>query len=169
MGHFFYSLITFIIALFFTMVGVVAVMIPWSTPVRDSLVQFILEDALAISLFGFAFIVIGLAIASYILIGTKRRYYHIKSKGGATVVDEAVIQQYLDTYWKQLFPKHEIPCRLTLKNNKIHVSVDFPYLPAADQRPLLERVKNDLNKTFTKILGYQEEFYLSASFEPAPK
>lgn len=169
MNNLFYSLISFIIALFFILLGIIGVMVPWSPGVRTDLVQFILDDSLAISLFGFTSIVVGLAIAINILLNTRRQYYHIRSDSNAIAVDETVIQQYLNTYWKQLFPNNDIPNRLTLKNNKIHITVDFPHLPLSQQQVLLERIKNDLSQTFANMLGYHSEFYLSASFQAEAK
>lgn len=169
MNYFFYSIISFIIALFFILLGVFGVLIPWSPVIRTELVQFILNDSLVLSLFGFASIFIGLAIAINILINAQRKYYNIRSDANAIDVDETVIQQYLNTYWEELFPGSDIPSRVTLKNNKIHISVDFPPLPLARQQLILERIKQDLRGKFAEILGYHREFYLSTSFQNEPK
>lgn len=169
MKNFFYSLISLFIALFFILIGIVGIMIPWSEVTRTTLIQFINEDALAISLFGFAFIVIGLAIVVNILLSTRRRYYLIRANDTSIAVDEAIIEQYLHAYWNQLFPGRDIPCRLALKDNKINITVDLPYLPVAEQKKLLERIKEDLRNTFADMLGYRDEFNVSVSFQPAPK
>lgn len=165
MSHLFYSLINFVNALFFILIGVVGIVIPWSINVRTLLTRFIFEDSLAISLFGFAFFIIGLAMFINILLNMKRRHYRISSLNATTTVDEAVIQEYLNTYWKQLFPENDIPCHLYLKKNIIHIAVDLPYLPIQEQKPLLERIRQDLIGIFAKVLGYKEEFFLSASFQ----
>lgn len=169
MSNLFYSLISFVIALFFMLIGVVGVMIPWSLDVRTLLTRFIFEDSLAISLFGFAFFVIGAAMLINFLLSTKRRYYKISSQNSSATVDEAVIQEYLNTYWKQLFPKNDIPCHLTLKKNRIHISVDLPFLPIQEQKPLLERIRKDLIGIFAQVLGYSDEFFLTASFQTRSK
>lgn len=169
MSNLFYSLISFVIALFFMLIGIVGILIPWSINIRTLLTQFIFEDALAISLFGFTFFVIGLAIVTYVLLNAKRHHYKISSEKGSTTVDDAVIQEYLSSYWKQLFPKNDIPCHLILKENKIHIAVDLPYLPIQEQKPLLEKIRKDLIGIFAKVLGYKDEFFLSASFESHDK
>jgi len=166
MSHLIHSLISLIIALFFLLIGVVGILIPWSVDVRHVLAQFIFEDSLAISLFGFAFFIVGVAIAINILLGLRKRYYRISSKDSSTTVEEGVIEEYVTSYWQKVFPEHEIPYQLSLKNNKIHIIVDFPYLPIQEQRPLLERIRKDLCHIFAKVLGYQDEFFLSASFQP---
>jgi hypothetical protein len=165
MNNLFHSLIIFIAALFFIMLGIVGIMIPWSSGMRMEIIQFILEYPLAILLFGVALVVAGLAIAFYILFHARRRYYYIYSGSHTAAVDEAVVQQYLNTYWKQLFPNRDIPNRLTIKNNKIHITVDLPFLPPHQQQLLLERIKQDLRGTFAKLLGYHNGFSLSASFQ----
>jgi hypothetical protein len=147
------------------LIGIVGVMIPWSNNIRNLLTKFIFEDALAISLFGFAFFLIGIAIAADIILNIKRRPYTISSLKGQAMVDEAVIQSYLNEYWMQLFPNTDVPCHLFLKDNKIHITVDLPYLPIQAQKPLLERIRKDLVGIFAKILGYKDEFFLSASFQ----
>lgn len=169
MNHLLQSLINIIIALFFILIGIVGILIPWSINVRNLLTRFIFEDALAISLFGFTFFVIGLALVVNILLTNKRRHYNISSEKGSTTVEEAVVQEYLNTYWKQLYPTTDIPCHLTVRDNKIHIAVDLPYLPLPEQKPLLEKVRQDLIEIFAKILGYREDFFLSASFQDQKK
>jgi len=165
MNHFFYSLISFITALFFILIGLIGIIIPWSPSIRTSFVQFILNESLFLSLFGVISIFTGLAIAASILMNTKRKYYCIRSDDNAVSVDEAVIQQYLDVYWKELFPGSDIASHLVLKNNKIHISVDFPNIPVGQQQLILEKIKQDLRSKFADLLGYHNEFYLTSSFQ----
>lgn len=164
--HLIYSLINLIIALFFVVLGIFAVIVPWSGAIQSSLIQFILEDALAISLFGFAFLVIGLYLLASIILNARKRTYRLKSDGGLIDIEESVIQDYVNAYCQKLFPDHEIPCRLQIKDNKIHLSIDFPNIPEAEQINLLKKVKSDFKSTFARILGYREQFFLNATFQP---
>lgn len=168
MNNFFSSLINFVVAIFFMLIGVVGLVIPWSAPVRALLTKFIFEDSLALSLFGFTFFVIGLAIAIHVLLNAKHSSYKIHSHDNSMTVEREVIQTYLNNYLKQLFPKSEIPCHLTFKENKIHVVVDLPYLPIPEQKPLLERIRKELVDLFRKILAYEDDFFLVASFQKNP-
>jgi len=151
------------------MLGLVAVLLPWSPLVRADIIQFILEDSIAIFLFGFVFIVVGLAIVISILLSTRRSYYRLKGGVQSVLIDEHVIQDYLDTYWKELFPKTTIPNRLQIKKNKIYLSADLPYIPQEEQKVVLERIRNDLTDIFSSFLGYQEPFHLAASFQSEHK
>jgi len=166
MVRFFSSLMSLAIALFFIFFGVICVIIPWFPDAQTTLIQFILEYSIAITFFGTGALLIGLAIVINILLNAKRRYYSVRSGDSSILVDEALIQEYLDSYWKQLFPDHSIPNHSTLKRNKIRIKADLPFLPEPQQKLLLERIKNDLKNIFAEVLGYQNEFTLIISFQP---
>lgn len=169
MNNLFYSLISLAIAIFFIMLGIISVMLPWSPMVRTDLIQFILEDSIAIFIFGFCLIIIGLAVVINIAFSARRSYYRLRSGPKSIWIDESVIQDYLNSYWKDLFPQSSVPNRLIMKKNKIHLVADLPYIPLAEQKELLERIKTDLTDLFGTFLGYRETFYLSASFQPEHK
>jgi len=160
-----YSLITFIIAIFFIMLGIVSAMLPWSTTVRTNLVQFILEDSFILFLLGSGLIIVGLAIIANIVLGMQHRYYNIKSENHVASLDEKLFQQYLNVYWKELFPNHQIPHQVILKGKTLHVTADLPQVPISEQKQLIGRIENDLNDIFSQYLGYNKEFLLSISFQ----
>ena len=142
MNKLFYSLMSFIIALFFLMLGIYCLMIPWSASIRTNLVQFILEYSTTIFLFGIGFVTIGLAFIIHIAFSTKTHYYRLRFTGPNPIwIHESLIQDYLNTYWKHLFPKSVVPNRLTMKKNKIHLIADLPYIPLPEHKDLLERYK----------------------------
>lgn len=169
MHYFFYSLIKFIVALSLVVVGTTSLFIPWSENMRKALAQFILEDSLAIFLFGFAILVIGLVAIGNILIHARHTHYVLESEEGNIIIDDSVIQQQLNFYLKQLFPTSDIPAYVALKSNQIYVSIEFPYCPFIEQKLLLEKVKKELTALFSSTLGYNKGFRLSASFHPSSK
>lgn len=166
MSHIFYSISSLLIALFFVLLGVISVMLPWFPLIRNELIRFILEDPLILFFFGFAFILIGLAIVIHIALNARRRYYHVQSGPRSISIDENVIQDYLNSYWQQLFPQAQVLSKLSLKNNKIYVIADLPYIPQDQQTDVLDRIKNDLADLFIATFGYREQFYLTATFQP---
>lgn len=168
MNYFFYSSISFIISIFFILLGVVGVLLPWSSDMRTRITQLLLEESWLVFLFGLGFIIIGTAIVTNLILSTKRRYYEIRSNHLVTKIDESLFQDYLSTYWKQLFPACEIPNQIILKNNKIHVAADLPYIPLEQQKTLLERIERDLNDIFNRILGMRYEYVISISFQSEP-
>lgn len=169
MNNLFYSLITLAIALVFLLTGIVGVLIPWSPEVREGLIRFIKEDYVTISLFGLILLIVAAAIIANIFMSMRRRYYHLSSGARGIAIDETAIQQLVNAYWLQNFPGKDIPSRLMLKNNRIHLSAELPITPIDEQGPLLERIRQDLQDIFTHVLGYNSEFFLSASFQPPPR
>lgn len=163
-GKLLYSLFNALIALFFILIGIGCLFLPWVPSIRTHIILFIMENTLSISLFGSIFLAIGASLLTTIVLSTRHRYYRLRSGRAAVSVDETLIQQYLDRYLERLFPKYEIPNRVLLKNNSIHILADFPYLPLEEQKPLLRRVENELASEFSRILGFRQDFYLSVSF-----
>lgn len=162
------SLLSLLIAVFFLLLGVICLAIPWISAIRTQIIVFILNNNIALLLFGMIFTSIGTGIISYILIASKHRYYLVRGGTHAAKVDEMLIQQYLDRYLAELFPGCDVPSTLSLQKNKIHINVNLPHLPPEEQKPLLERLEIELAELFSKILGYDQEFMLSACFRDKP-
>lgn len=159
--HFF---ITALLAVFFILGGITCLLTPWSSAIRTHIILFIIENTAVISSFGLLFIILGIMLLINVVISSQHRYYKIKSKGSTVLVDENVIQQLIDEYFRELFPQNDVPSTIALEQNAIHITVNFPYFPIPDQKPFLQRVETELAACLNSILGHTEEFYLSASF-----
>lgn len=162
-GRFFYFLISIIVGLFFLLLGIVAMAIPVSETMRRIVISLINNQTYLFLLFGLGFFIVGLSIIISAFIRKKRRYNHIQINGGEVTIDEAVVQQYLQAYWKEHF-QVPIPSTVTIKKHAIQIVADFPYLPIEEQRTFLERLQKDFVHLFGKTLGYPYEVDLMASF-----
>lgn len=169
MANFFYSLIRFFVAVFFILLGIIGMVIPWSETIRTALIQFVFENAVLISVFGFGCLLIGVILVTNIILNSRRRYYYVRSDHYAVSVNKLAVEQYVNTYWEQLFPNREIPSRITLKRNRIHITADLPYLPIEEQPQLVERIKDELDTHFKRWLGPKSQFNLRISFQKKPK
>ncbi len=168
MLHFIYSLISFLTAIFFILLGIIGILIPWSSNIRQEVINLIADHSIAISLFGLSFIAIGVAVAVNILLSSKPKYYQFTVGKNFVYIDEKIVQRYLSEYWKELFAGQEIPNRITLKNNQIDVVADLPYVNPDQQEELLTKIQNELTDLFSDLLGYHQQFHLSVSFQQAP-
>lgn len=166
MRNFFYSLITFFIAIFFILLGIIGILLPWSTSMQKLIFTFLFDYSRITFLFGLCFLAIGIAVVLNILSNGQRHYYHFKIKGNSVSVDTELLQTYLQKYLKELFPRQDLPCQLQVKKNKIHVTIDFPSMEEPEQDILLKQVRNELKELFSTLLDYKHEFFLSASFQP---
>ncbi len=98
----------------------------------------------------------------------KYTYFCLKSIPNPIWIDETIILNYVENYWKVIFPKRIISNRVILKKNKIFLSTDLPYVPRYEQKELISKVQKDLGDIFSRMLGYKEDFTFSASFQPNP-
>lgn len=164
-NRFLYSLITFITALFFLLLGFFALILPWSETLRMLAQQLIEEEVWPMTFFGAAFLLIGIALAGQILVSCRKQYYRVKTGTQTLDVSEKVIQDYLNDYFNALFPQQEIPCRIAIKKNKIAVAADLPFYPLEERKDLLNRVKLELGSIFKDYLGYSSTLDLTLSFQ----
>lgn len=162
-----YSFFNVLIAVFFLLSGIIFVLIPWVPAIRTRIVMFLLENPIALSLLGISFVIVGCGFIVNVVLVAQHRYYKIRGGASSALVDEHVIQQYVDAYWTRLFPNCEISNAVAIRNNRIHLTASFPHIPLSQQKNLLQRIERDLTQTFSKTLGYEKEFYLSASFMDA--
>lgn len=168
MTHFFYSFITLIIALFFFILGFIAMLIPWSSGISNMIVSFIVNQSLILFLFGLGFAVIGAALALHIILSSRRRYVTLHLGKLTFSISEKLIGDYLSAYWKELFPHKEIPYRVVLKKHSVEITADLPFAPLEVQKDLLEKIEKDLGDLFRDVLGYREDLNLEISFQPKP-
>ena len=159
-----YSSLTFVMGLFFVVIGIVGLLALWFQHIRTSLVVFMLENAVMISIFSLGLLAIGMAVLIHVFQSTKHHYYKIECGRHLASVDEGLIHDYLNSYWNELFPKFGVPTKVTLKNNKISINADLPYYPIEGQKTLLGKVDKDISKILAKIFGYNREFSLQIRF-----
>jgi len=158
------SFFSALIAVFFILLGTICTMLPYFSTIRTYVISFLLQNSISLALMGIIMVMIGLFIILTILLSARRRDYRIRSGRHTTIVNKSLIQQYLDSYWKELFPEQDIPNNFILKTNGIHITADFPFLPVTQQKPFLEKIKKELTHILTTIIGYDKELFLAASF-----
>jgi hypothetical protein len=118
---------------------------------------------------GLAVLAVGVARLFYISAALKPAYYHFKTDSKAVWIDETIIQDYVDNYWRTLFPKGTVANRVSLKNNKIFLSAELPYVPSHQQKDMIHKIQTELSDLFSLMFGYKNSFTLSATFQPKSK
>ena len=69
-------------------------------------------------------------------------------------IDEAVVKETLEEFWKEEFPEEELPTDVYVAGQKIEVI-------AKDSDVDLEEIEKRLSKRLSKQFGYQKEFFLT--------
>lgn len=144
-------------------VGVILVFLPWIAAFRQGFIELLLTNKAILMLLGVAISSIG----SLLLINTinqRHHYYHVSKGNRAITVDNTVINQYLHTYWQNLFPNKKINSDVLIKKNSLHIVAELPDCPFEKQDELLKKIEDDLTDLFNQILDYKKKLTLSIHF-----
>ena len=78
-----------------------------------------------------------------------------------TLIDESIIREYVDSYWRTLFPKHNCKIDIVIHGaNDLELITELP--PTTEnQEQLLTRIQNELGVILARMLGYEKEFTLT--------
>lgn len=153
------------LGLFFCIVGILGVILPWSSSIQTALINFIFDNSLFLPFFGLTFILIGLSILIYNWKQSRNHYISIKIGPHSTLIDESLVRQYLEIYWKKHFPNQTILPQIEVKKNHLKIQVELPFLPLQEQKSYLEKVQEDLENIFIHLLGYHQPVQLFISFK----
>jgi hypothetical protein len=165
MMHFFYLLFTFILALFFILLGTLSLLLPWSQEVREVLIQFIQTETWPWNVLGGVLFIIGASLLIQIWLSRRKRYHLIQVGLNEAIVSDKVLDDYLRSYFEKLFPTQEVPYSFTIKRHKLKITADLPFVPQEDQKKILEKMSEDLALILRDFLGYRKSMDLSISFE----
>ena len=117
-GHFLSLYVSFILGAFFCLVGVAGLILPWSVTLQKALINLIFEHTLILSLFGLGGILIGLSLITYATFNSGRHFAFVKIGSRSIAIDENLVEQYLQNYWKKNFPSTSIPFYFSIKKNE---------------------------------------------------
>ena len=164
----FHSAMNFLIACFFVLFGLLAFILPWVAVLRRSFVELLVGNPLTMAVIGIGFIAVG-AVMLVSICGKQREYYHVKTGDRAVMIADTLLDDYLNSYWEQRFPDQEFVSKVTVKNNRVHITADLPPLPFEEQRPFLKRSEDDIAQLLAEKTGYQHGFSLSISFHDSDR
>lgn len=162
----FFSLsVSFILGTFFCLVGIIGLILPWSPSLQNSLTNLIHHHTLILSLFGLGGVFIGLSLVIYAIFNTGRRYVAIRIGAKSVTLDENLIHQYLESYWKKKFPNQQILFYFSIRKKSIQIVADLPFVPEAEQDQFLEKIRDDFSYLFDDLMGYPNDIHFVAHFQ----
>lgn len=164
MTHPLRTFVNFVVALFFVMLGLVCLSLPWSSRVKNALITFISESSLMLGIIGFLLLLTGLAIIFYLIFSRSQRTYHVRKENYKFDIDKNVIDTYVKIYFEERFPNEEVSHQISIKKNRLMLAADLPFLPKPEQKPFTEQIYEELSELLTEKIGTDKELYLSISF-----
>lgn len=159
-----YDLMKGAIALFFMLLGIAVIILSWSASLYGQIEPFLQNNAIPLTLFGIALVVLGIGMLVLWYFNVRQRYYYLHLTP-YTQVDRQVIRDTIETYWKQRFPEKNVSMRLNMKTKGIRLIAELPPCPIEHQRQTLEEIQQDLDHLFHQVLGYPHDVSVSLSFD----
>ncbi len=160
------QLALFVLALFFVFLGCLAILVPWSSSVRDLIAHVLLEGRITLFIFGVIFVAVGCWLVGYLLKASRRRRYYIKAGSVSVSIDEKVIDKYLQVYLKERMPGVHVRSRAELRDDhRLHIGLRLPPVPSDKQRSLVEEIEGEVRDLLARVCGYHKPFHLTATFE----
>ena len=161
-GHLLFSAVHLFMVLLIFAFGVFFLLLESSDSLRLGLEQLLVNNGRIFVKIGIVFLSVGclLLIGLYRL--NKQPYLTLKISGSKVLIDEAIIRDYLEHYWKEVFPHQEIRSEVVLHlPQKLEIIVELPAMQEEDKEPLLSRMENELSVLLARKLGYEKEFFLT--------
>lgn len=163
MSHFLFLTASYLLALFFIILGLFCAAIPWSQSLQTALLDTVQQQEIAVVLTGVALLAIGCVILAQL--ARRRRYYSVRTSGVNVVsVDKDLVKAYLHEYFHTQYPTHEVPCHVTVKSNRLQITADLPTTPRQEQKGILKKIEQELQELLSARLGYQQPLRLYVSF-----
>ncbi|MFZ4772816.1 MAG: hypothetical protein ACOYK9_02355 [Chlamydiia bacterium] len=159
------SLIHLFSLIFFIAVGCFALFSAISLPLRGQLGSVLiyaetLLEPKVLGILGACFLAYGLLLLILLLMGFRKVYLRVALKGSKVMIDHSIIQEYIQSYFKTLFPGQNPPLEVIFHpKQRLEILTKLP--ETADKELLLKRIENELGVLLARKLGYKEEFILT--------
>lgn len=165
MIYFLNTALTLILALFFILLGVFAFLLAFSLSIQLLSINLIQNHFWVWFFLGLGFFIVGGALTAYVLLTRRKKYLTTQTGNHQIKVSEAVIDEYLKSYFEKLYPQEHIPYRFLIKKRKMQIIADLPYIPLEEQKRVLKSIESDLETILSHYLGYNSGLEISISFD----
>jgi len=92
----------------------------------------------------------------------KKNFFQLSLKCPSVTIEEAIIKDYVDQYWKEIFPSSRIKSLVVLHSkHKLEIIANIPDLPFEERNDLFQRIQNELGVILARKMGYEKEFLLT--------
>ncbi len=161
-GHYLFSIVHLFVVFLILLFGGFCFFLSKSSEARVYL-------SLVIEGFSEGFFTLGVSLVttgSLLLVGlyllNKKSYIKYKMDSNKTLIEESIVEEYIQTYFQELFPKFDTQLEVVIHGPKnLEVIANFPNMEEKDHDRLLHRVQNELGVLLARKLGYDKDFILT--------
>ena len=139
--------------------GVLLVLSAFLINIQNLAIHFLLQYPNLLFSAGLFLVFFGLVLFCGFYNMYKVRYYKIKMGASKVLVEEAIIQDYIKGYWRQIFPNETSNLEVVIHPKQTIEIVTKLQNKATEA--LLSKIENELGLLLAKKLGYEKEFVLT--------
>lgn len=160
------SAIHFFVVLIVLSVGAFFLSIPYAPHVRVLLIDALLGETQSIMLFGYAILLLGVLLLTGFYAMYRRPYLQLEMEpkviGSEVTLELGLLRDYVEKYWKELFPENNLTTDIVIHaNQEIELVAEMPDVPPLEHTVLLEKIEKELGELLAKNLGYNKDFLLT--------
>ncbi len=104
-GNLLFSAVQFIFVVAVFLLGGLLIGLQYAPHLRQALARFIMDDAVNLSVLGYATIVSALLLTFGFYVMHRGVYFRVRMGETEAVVEPKLIESLVDGYWKELFPE----------------------------------------------------------------
>ncbi|MFT4553315.1 MAG: hypothetical protein ACI9S8_001953 [Chlamydiales bacterium] len=164
---FFLSAMNLLFIAFFFITGATLLLADFYPQIQGFAADFVKQHDLGLKSVGALIVAFSTALFAFFCRLHRRNYFNFRMGNNLISVSEEAISETLIPYWKKLFPDENINFQVKIPNNVIEIWVDFPAIPSGEEKNLLQRVEEDLERLLGNLLDYRKEFNLIVRFAEA--
>jgi hypothetical protein len=161
-GNLLFSAVQFVFSVLIILLGGFFIGLQYAVHLRYSIAHFFSHTTLPFSLLGYLILSCGVLLLLGFYIMHRGVYFKLKMDWKSLQIDPAIIQAYVQAYWKQIFPEQNLSIEIRLtQDQQIEMFVELPLLPPDQHQVILEKAEEQLSQILSKQLGYRRDFLLS--------
>ncbi|WP_420422200.1 hypothetical protein [Simkania sp.] len=163
-GNVLFSAVHFFVILLILSLGGLLLALPYAETFRFHLTYYIYERPGLFKLIGGVTLGFGLLLFLGFYFLNKRRFLTVRMGPAMTQIDERVVQDYVQDYFKEKHTSDEgVVDVVVQKGEVLEIIVPAPKDWEGEVEEHLQRLQNDLGDRLSRRLGYYKEFYLTLS------
>ena len=163
-GNILFSAVHFFVIFIILSLGGFLLVLPYAESFRYHLIHYIYERPDLFKLLGGVIMGSGFLLFLGFYFLNRRRFLTIKMGPASTLIDEKVVQDYVQEYWKEKYPAQEAPLDVIVqKGGILEIIIPKPRDWEGEIGESLLRLQDDLGDRLARCLGYDREFYLTLS------
>ena len=136
--------------------------LPYTESFRYNLTYYLYHRPEFFTLTGSMMMSFGLLLLFGLYRVNRRRFLTIETRPMTTLVDEGIIHNWIQQYWREKYPKKEACIDVVVQKGKVlQIFLPIPENWEGEREELLISLQNDLAKRLFYLLGYHREFYIT--------